>query len=166
MDQMFDKGAFRQKTGIIKENVQMKFYHDDEIGMPMDAVDNYLLDRYNIVLNEKQEEDMTDSMMSPGANTAEKKQNGGYKFTQHTSEGAEAKILDNPVYQKMQFYPFRNQLIWKEKEEQQKQGALDKKQELKYREVRDNYKNILTEQVQLFMKKEDGGQFQRNTERQ
>ena len=43
---------------------------------------------------------------------------GGYKFTQHTSEGAEAKILDNPVYQKMQFYPFRNQLIWKEKEEQ------------------------------------------------
>ena len=45
----------------------------------------------------------------------------------------------------MQFYPFRNELIWKESEERQKQGALDKKQELKYRDIRDEYKGHLAE---------------------
>ena len=81
MDDMFSKGAFRQKTGIVKEHVQMKFYHSDEEHQTLDAVDHYLLDRYDIVLNETDEEQTLDSMLSQGPVPVEKKKNTGFKFT-------------------------------------------------------------------------------------
>ena len=39
IDEMFKKGTFRKKQGIVKEGRQTKFYHDDSDSTPMDVVD-------------------------------------------------------------------------------------------------------------------------------
>ena len=52
----------------------------------------------------------------------------------------------------MQFYPFRNQLIWQEKEEQQKLDTLDNWQKDEYNKIMNDYKSMLTDQVQLYLK--------------
>ena len=71
---MFKKGFFRQKTGIIKEHVQMKFYHDSENIEPKDVVDHYLFDKYNIVLNTDEDRDKDVSLSSQS--DKDKRKNG------------------------------------------------------------------------------------------
>lgn len=61
--------------------------------------------------------------------TIENSETEGVNFKLDNNE----EILRNPVYQKCQFYPFRNQLIWHEKELQHKARHLEDK----YDEIRD-----------------------------
>ena len=70
---MFKKGTFRQKQGVVTEGRQTKFYHDDSDNTPMDVVDHYLLDRFNIVLQHNRQEDERD--LSIESDPAEKTKN-------------------------------------------------------------------------------------------
>ena len=52
-DKMMMQGAFRKKQGVVKNDVQMKFYYDEgqaKDGLPRDLIDFYLEERFNIVL--------------------------------------------------------------------------------------------------------------------
>ena len=80
----------------------------------------------------RQPEDLLELLLHDKYNISESQ----IKLNEH-----DATILHNPVYQQMQFYPHRNQLIWQEKEEQQKQKTMNDY----YRTVREEYKNKLAE---------------------
>lgn len=134
------------------ESRQTKFYYDNSDNGQMDVVDQYLLDRFGIVLNSNTQDEQDSMEIESDSPDKRKRKKSGFKFTQHTSKESEAKILDNPVYQKMQFYPFRNQLIWQEKEEQQKLDTLDNWQKDEYNKIMNDYKSMLTDQVQLYLK--------------
>jgi len=54
---MLKKGVFRAKTGIVKEGVQINFYHDDEHEDPPDLVDHMLLHKYNLDLQSQYDSD-------------------------------------------------------------------------------------------------------------
>ena len=58
VDKLMQKGAYRKKQGVVKNEKQMKFYYDDsKRELHSDLVDFYLKDRFNIVLgNKKQKE--------------------------------------------------------------------------------------------------------------
>ena len=71
----------------------------------MDLVDKYLFNEHGIILEQFGQKDKKEDIESA---SPEKPKQSAYKFTEHTSKENEAKILDNPVYQKMQFYPFRH----------------------------------------------------------
>jgi hypothetical protein len=49
--------------------------------------------------------------------------------------------LHNSVYQKTQYFPYRNQLVWQNKEEMQKQKIMSDH----YRLIRDEYKTKIAE---------------------
>ena len=46
---------------------------------------------------------------------------------------ARAKILENPVYQKMPFYPYKDLLMWQEVEAQQRRNSGKQRNDLIYR---------------------------------
>ena len=50
---------------------------------------------------------------------------------------SEARILHNIVYQKTQYFPYRNQMIWQNKEVDQQQQLMYEH----YREIRDKFKS-------------------------
>lgn len=80
----------------------------------------------------RQPEDLLDLLLNSKYNVTESQ----IKLNEN-----DAAILHNPVYQQMAFYPYRNQLIWQEKEEQQKQKLMNDY----YRTVREEYKNKLAD---------------------
>ena len=66
---------------------------------------------------------------------------------------ARARILENPVYQKMPFYPYKDLLMWQEVEAQQRQNSGKQRNDLIYRQVRDTYLQLIKEQVQNYLKR-------------
>ena len=64
-----------------------------------------------------------------------------------------AKILDNPVYQKMPFYPYKDLLMWQEVEKQRMTTLGSKRNDLIFQQVRSAYLSVIKENVSSFLKK-------------
>ena len=63
-----------------------------------------------------------------------------------------ARILENPVYKKMPFYPYKDLLMWQEVEAQQCRDYSQKLNEIIYREVRNNYFAQMKEEIEKHLK--------------
>lgn len=116
-----------RKTTFIDTKLNMS---QQETEYQQDQVDRFLLKQYKMMTVEKNDFSLVGSQTNLKLDSDEQ-------------------ILRNPVYQKMQFYPFRNQLIWQEKEEQLKQKNMDDH----YEAIKDGYMKQLAE-VYTRMKKE------------
>ena len=62
-----------------------------------------------------------------------------------------ARILENPVYQKMPFYPYKDLLMWQEVEAQQQVNQGIHRNDYIYEQVRKAYKQLTLQQVKNFL---------------
>ena len=116
----------------------MKFYVDDSKELPVDLVDYYLKERFNIILGSKKQRraDSSESATSdqPTADVSSDKQD-----QETTNIESRARILENPVYQKMPFYPYKDLLMWQEVEKQRIVNSGKQRNDFIYQHVRNTY---------------------------
>ena len=71
-----------------------------------------------------------------------------------------ARILENPVYQKMPFYPYKDLLMWQEVEAQQQVNQGIHRNDYIYEQVRKAYKQLTLQQVKNFLAQNPSAQLE------